>query len=202
MRAVTEEKLNIEKIQEAADAEVGYRADHLAAKERSSLLNEYQTFIEETRAKMNGKNVENPLENMYQLDEKVREMVKAWDAWKHNDKLTNEEIKAKLEQIKVELAEEIATFQEMWNQRKEEERREKERKERELREEAERQEEEKRRIEKARRIDSMIEVRDMCRDLFDASRWFSSSEIDTLNTNLLSMWDPPFLSSSAGSRIR
>ena len=74
------------------------------------MLNEYQTFIEETRAKIKGRDAKDLSQNMYRLDGKVREMVEMWDQWRRNDALTSEEIRAKLKQIQVELETEIASF--------------------------------------------------------------------------------------------
>ena len=90
----------------------------------------YQTFIEETKAKIKGRNAKDSSQNMYRLDGKVREMVASWDQWRNNDALTSEEIRTKLEQIRVELDTEIATFREEWERRMEQERRAREEEER------------------------------------------------------------------------
>lgn len=158
------------------------------------MLNEYQTFIEETRAKVEDRNTKDPSQNMYRLDGKVREMVARWDKWRRNDALTSEEIRTKLKQIRIDLETEIASFRAEWERRMEKERKEREEEERRRREEQKRREAEERQRQHEKRIESMIRVRDMCRQLFDVSCWFSDSEYNELYVSLQDMWDPPFSS--------
>ena len=165
------------------------------------MLNEYQTFIEETRAKIKGRDAKDLSQNMYRLDGKVREMVEMWDQWRRNDALTSEEIRAKLKQIQVELETEIASFRAEWERRMEKERREREEEERRRREERERREAEERQREREKRIENMLQVRDQCRQLFDVSCWFSDSELNKLYLSLQGMWDPLFFESWLGSMI-
>ena len=162
----------------------------------------YQTFIEETKAKIKGRNAKDSSQNMYRLDGKVREMVASWDQWRNNDALTSEEIRTKLEQIRVELDTEIATFREEWERRMEQERRAREEEERRRREEQKRREEEEQKRQREERIKSMIQVRDRCRQLFDVSCWFSDTDLQTLYQSLQDMWDPPIFESWIGSRTR
>ena len=80
------------------------------AQERSKLLNEYQSYIQEIRQKIRGeKKPENGV-NMYQLDSVIQLMVDEWDSWSRQENRTAEEIRAKLQEIKIAEENEIKRF--------------------------------------------------------------------------------------------
>ena len=182
--------------------EAEYHADHLAAINRSKMLNKYQQFLEETKAKMRGKNTEDPSKNMYRLDGKVQQMVNEWDRWRRNDALTSEQIQEKLNQIQIDLETEIQRFRKEWECRLEQERLRQEEIERQRQAELRQKEQEERERQKQKRIADIIKVCEVCKDLFDVSTWVSKGDITFVIQNLPTMWVFGPLNSCVGSSMR
>ena len=175
------------------------------AQERSKLLNEYQSYIQEIRQKIRGEKKPENSVNMYQLDSVIQLMVDEWDSWSRQENRTAEEIRAKLQEIKIAEENEIkrftAEYDRMIKEEQERERQESLRKEREM--------EEKRRQQKREALEKkktmVCTVKKLFSESFDLTKHLTQQEMRILlhevSTKLLllimemilSMTDPLFL---------
>lgn len=175
------------------------------AQERSKLLNEYQSYIQEIRQKIRGEKKPENSVNMYQLDSVIQLMVDEWDSWSRQENRTAEEIRAKLQEIKIAEENEIkrftAEYDRMIKEEQERERQESLRKEREM--EEKRRQQEREALEQKKKMVCM--VKKLFSKSFDLTKHLTQQEMRILlhevSTKLLllimemilSMIDPLFL---------
>ena len=167
------------------------------------LLNEYQQFIQDTKAKISDRS--HGRENLYALNsEKLDFLIRKWDQWFRNNQNANEDaIEEQIKKMREERDQEQADFKKRYEREVQLRKEEEARREQAQREQERRQEEERRRREKEQRIAESAKWKRLFEDSFLLSAYVSPSDKQWLDTSkekvYVSIYDlmmtflPPFI---------